>query len=293
MPIAISLDCFTKNMDYPFFIQYGSHDTDLYMHSHADYSELVLVLHGTAIHKVDTESYFIKKGDVFVISNDTLHGYENTNDFRICNIMYRPEKLHSFHSDIRRLPGFHALFMIEPYFTKEHSFQSRLQLQLVDFEYVSNILSHMLEEYQNKTDGWKDMLDSYFANLIVFLSRTYNPSDSHMKPDIINIAKSVSYIESNFTDDISIEALAAQSYLSVRHFTRIFRATYNTTPSNYIQLLRLQHACLLLKNTSYTISEIATRSGFSNSNYFTRQFRDKFRMTPKEYRNLNGKGTAH
>jgi AraC-like DNA-binding protein len=287
MIVAITLDCFTIDKDYPFFIQYGSHDTDLYMHSHADYTELVIVLSGTAIHKVDTESYFIKKGDVFVISNDTTHGYEKTIDFRICNIMFRPERLRTIHSDIRKLSGFHALFMIEPYITRSHSFQSRLQLQLVDFEQVNNILSCMLQEYIQKTDGWKAMMDAYFMNLVVFLSRTYSQPCSYVKCNIINIAKSVSYIESNYTDAISIEALAMQSNLSMRHFTRIFRATYNTTPSNYILLLRLQYACLLLKNTTYNISEIASLSGFNNGNYFTRQFHNNFQVTPKEYRLLN------
>lgn len=285
--ISFQLDNFTSDENYPFFIQYGRHDTDLYMHSHADYTELVIVISGTAIHKVDTESYFIKKGDVFVISNDTTHGYENTNDFRICNIMYQPEKLQSFHSDIRKLLGFHALFMIEPYFTKEHSFQSRLQLKFADFEQVNSILSCMNQEYEQKADGWKPMIDAQFMTLVVFLSRAYSTPDANVKSNILNIAKSVSYIENNYTDTISLEQLALQSNLSVRHFTRIFRATYQTTPSNYILLLRLQHAYLLLKNTKHSISEIAFQSGFNNSNYFTRQFRKNYHMTPKEYRNRN------
>lgn len=284
---SMYLRYFTQDENYPFFIQYGYHDEDLFMHTHADFTELVLVLNGTAMHKVDNESYFIKKGDVFVISNNTSHGYESTHDFHICNIMYRSEKLMSSALDIRKLAGFHALFVIEPYLTMERSFQSRLKLQLADFEQVSNMVVNMIQEYNKKSDGWQTLLNSYFMMLVVMLSRIYSLPSSDEKSDIINIAKSVSYMESNYTDSISIDKLAALSNLSIRHFTRIFRDTYQTTPGNYILSLRMQHASQLLMNTALNISEVAFQSGFCDSNYFTRQFHKNFHMTPRQYRSLN------
>jgi AraC-like DNA-binding protein len=284
--VAMSLDVFTKDTSFPFFIHYGYHDTDLYRHTHRDFSELVIVLNGTALHYVDNDSYQIKKGDVFVISNNTSHGYENTSDFRICNIMYRPELLSS-ETDIRRLSGYHALFVIEPYLSTEHCFQSRLTLQLSDFDETNNIISAMIQEYNHKADGWKTMLTSYFMRLVVFLSRAYSFKSLAEKYDIINIAKSVSYIESHFIDPISIEELAKQTNLSVRHFTRIFRDTYETTPGRYIFTLRMHHACSLLKSSNLTISEIAFQSGFNDSNYFTRRFRTFNGVTPKQFRKLN------
>jgi AraC-like DNA-binding protein len=281
--IEMYLHYFTQDASYPFFIQYGNHDTDLYMHTHADFCELVIVLNGTAMHKVDNESYFIKKGDIFVISNSTAHGYENTNDFHICNIMYRPKLLEAG-ADIRKLAGFHALFVLEPYLTMERSFQSRLKLQLEDFDQVGRMIARMVSEYEKKRDGWKTMLNAHFMMLVVLLSRAYNLPSSDEKSDVINIAKSVSYMESNYASAISIAQLAALSNLSPRHFTRVFHDTYQTTPGNYILQLRLQHACRLLKNSSVSISEAALMSGFNDSNYFSRQFHRFFFMTPRQYR---------
>lgn len=278
---------FTRDAGYPFFIQYGSHDEDVFMHSHADFSELVIVLNGTAMHKVDNESFFIKKGDVFVISDNITHGYEKTNDFRICNIMYRPEALLTSVTDVKKLAGFHALFVIEPYLTIERGFQSRLKLELAEFDQVSSIIASMVHEYGNKAKGWKTLVDAYFMMLVVLLSRAYSMPSPDVKSDIINIAKSVSFIESHYIDPISIEALATKSNLSARHFTRIFRDTYLTTPGNYILSLRMQHACRLLLGSSDSISEVALQSGFNDSNYFTRQFHKQFLMTPREYRNRN------
>lgn len=283
--VAMSLDAFTKDTSFPLFIQYGFHDTDLYRHTHEDFSELVIVLNGSAQHYVDKDSYQIKKGDIFVISNNTSHGYENTSDFRICNIMYRPQLLSS-ETDIRKLPGYHALFVIEPYLSMEHCFRSRLTLQITDFDEVNNIIYTMIQEYNQKADGWKTMMTSYFMRLVVFLSRAYSFPSLTVKYDIVNIAKSVSYMESHFLDPLSIGELAKQSHLSPRHFTRIFRDSYETTPGQYIFTLRMQHACSLLKNSKLTISEIAFQSGFNDSNYFTRRFHSFHGVTPKQYREL-------
>lgn len=75
------LNWFTQDETFPFFIQYGTHDEDLCLHTHADFSELVIVLSGTATHVVDGEEYPIRKGDVFVISNNTAHGYKHPKIF--------------------------------------------------------------------------------------------------------------------------------------------------------------------------------------------------------------------
>ena len=77
------LNWFTQDETFPFFIQYGTHDEDLCLHTHADFSELVIVLSGTATHVVDGEEYPIRKGDVFVIRNNTAHGYKHPKNFHI------------------------------------------------------------------------------------------------------------------------------------------------------------------------------------------------------------------
>ena len=67
------LHYFTNDDSFPFFIQYGIHEDTMFMHGHADFSELVVVLDGSADHVVDNERFPVKKGDVFFIEAGTLH----------------------------------------------------------------------------------------------------------------------------------------------------------------------------------------------------------------------------
>lgn len=281
--ITFTLNNFTENPDFSCFIQYGKHDQDLYMHRHEDYAELVIVQKGTAMHKVNEDTFFVKKGDVFVINKDTRHGYESPVDFEICNIMYKDSLLRLLSNDTRQLMGYCALFMVEPYFSKTHVFESRLSLNMTNFMIVQDILEAMHDEYTHKALGWQDMFMASFTRLVIKLSRLY-ANDQHMNnDDVISIAKSIAYIESNFTESISLDDLAHMSNLSTRHFSRIFKAIFQTTPMAYMQHLRLQLACSLLKSTTLNITEICMRSGFKNVSYFNRKFKEVYQMTPKQY----------
>lgn len=64
-------------------------------------------------------------------------------------------------------------------------------------------------------------------------------------------------------------------------------SSYKSLPE-FIRSLRLEHACgLLLERPDMTISEVATASGFSNLNVFSRYFKAKYMMTPTDFRQLN------
>ncbi|GMK38626.1 AraC family transcriptional regulator [Paenibacillus sp. CCS19] len=279
-----SLGWFTKDEQFPFFIQYGEHDEDLGLHKHLDFSELVIVLNGNATHIVNSESSFIKKGDVFVINEETFHAYKDPHDFKICNIMFRSDFLHTAGPDLRTLNGYQALFILEPFYRSIHSYKSKLSLSIPNLEYVSSLISAMSDEYINKYQGHQTMLKSRFMELVVYLSRQYDHQDKGMNSNLMHLANAISYIEDHYLQPITLEEIASQSDISVRHLNRIFKSYYRTTPIAYLHKLRFERACTMLKQTKLSIADIASDCGFNDSNYFTRQFTKTFGNSPKAYR---------
>ena len=197
--------------------------------------------------------------------------------------MYRHE-IFSAAPDITLCAGFHALFVLEPSITKEHSFQSRLKLRHSDYEAVKALTDIMLNEYESRSECRKTMLISQFMTLAVMLSRLYSFDEMTNEQDIINIARAASYIENHFNEDISVTQLADFSHYSERHFIRMFSKTYHATPLEYIIKLRINHACIMLKNSKLTVSDIASRCGFDDSNYFSRMFKKHMGCSPTLYR---------
>ncbi|AIQ39956.1 helix-turn-helix domain-containing protein [Paenibacillus sp. FSL R7-0297] len=280
----VYLNWFTTDEHFPFFIQYGGHEEDMDLHMHADFSELVIVLKGHASHIVNDEEAFIKKGNVFVINGGTPHAYKDPYDFKICNIMYKADMLKLAGPDLRTLNGYQALFVLEPFYRSINAYKSKMNLPIVSLEYVSSLVAGMISEYEQKHHGYQTMLASRFMELVVYLSRHYDTQEKGVDNSLMHLASAISYIEDHYHEPVTLDTIAAKSDISVRHLNRIFQAYYQTTPIAYIQRLRLEQACSLLKQTRQPITEISYSCGFNDSNYFTRLFKKTYGRSPKAYR---------
>ena len=275
---------FAETEDFPFFIQYGFHDGECYFHGHEDFSELVIVLDGSAFQVVENDAYPITKGDVFVLDKYTHHSYESADNLKICNIMFRPEVIFESLHHIRQSAGFQALFILEPYYTKQHQFCSRLRLNPEDFTSIQKLLAEMIYEHTQKKESWQTLLYAKFLQLCTILSRLYQDYGEDHRSDVVKLATAVAYIEKNYCNAISLADLAHMTGYSERQFHRLFQSAFSMAPSMYITNLRLQRAQLLLKNSGQPIGEISWSCGYSDQNYFSRIFKKYTGLTPTEYK---------
>lgn len=276
------LNYFTQDDSFPFFIDYGGHESSMFMHGHEDFCELVIVLEGSAEHVVEKERFPIRKGDVFVMGKDINHGYDNCRDFHICNIMFRPEALLGGDYDIKQHAGFHALFLLEAQLNTAQGFMSRLHLSHNDYAEIKLLLDAAVSEYREQRAGKRTILLAYFMQIVTKLSRLYDAPEKQR--EIRGMAEAAAFMENHYMDDITIEQVLEISHYSQRHFIRLFSAAYNTTPQKYLMNIRIRRACTLLTETSLPITEIAIRCGFGDSNYFSRAFRKAKGITPSQFR---------
>ena len=278
------LEAFTQDESFPFFIQYGEHEEAMYLHGHDAYLELVIVLAGTAVHVVDGEQYPIERGDVFVIGEETEHGYDTPKDFRICNIMFRRRFLDLTMLDIAGTPGYQALFVLEPQRSRDTGFTSHLRLLPADQMKIGEMLGHLHDEYHGHVPGWQTMVRAEFYRLVVTLSRLYNTNHIGSNAGIVKLAPALAHIEAHFREELTISELAGLAHYSDRQFLRLFKEATGCLPLQYITHLRLQAASLLLKDTDLTVTEIAGRCGYTDSGYFSKLFQREYGVSPKAYR---------
>ena len=93
------------------------------------------------------------------------------------------------------------------------------------------------------------------------------------------------YMAENYTDSaLKISELAKKCDISVKYFRTLFKKIYNTTPTQCLISMRLQHALRLITETNLSITSISQMSGFSDVYYFSKLFKDRFDCSPKEYR---------
>jgi AraC-like DNA-binding protein len=92
------------------------------------------------------------------------------------------------------------------------------------------------------------------------------------------------FLHRRFMEPIRVQDLCLAGNLSARSLHRLFLRHLGENPSDYLRILRIGRACLLLAETDQPISTIAAEAGFSNLANFNRQFREARQMTPKEFR---------
>ncbi len=99
-------------------------------------------------------------------------------------------------------------------------------------------------------------------------------------------------IDADLSRTLRVETLAEQSATSPRHLARRFRAATGHSPQAYIRLRRVQAASRLLESSDQPISTIARQVGYRDPAAFRRAFRQRFDLTPTEYRTRYGWPTS-
>ena len=101
------------------------------------------------------------------------------------------------------------------------------------------------------------------------------------------IKKVCSYVEENLSHDISLETAADFAGVSSFYLSKLFKEEKGETFINYISDKRLEKSRQLLEQTELSIKEITAEVGYNDQNYFSRIFKSKYGLSPKEYRKVN------
>lgn len=109
---------------------------------------------------------------------------------------------------------------------------------------------------------------------------------------ISRINKTFDYIESNLSNQFTLQELAQVASFSKYHFNRIFYGVVGETPFQFITRVRLERAAtLLLSPAMEPISEVASKVGFTDTSIFSRNFKNYFGISASQYRQGKGKNS--
>ncbi|HKW49292.1 MAG TPA: helix-turn-helix domain-containing protein [Gemmatimonadaceae bacterium] len=97
-------------------------------------------------------------------------------------------------------------------------------------------------------------------------------------------AELVAWIPANLRADLSVDALAQRTCLSVRQFSRAFKERFAVTPAEFVEEARLTEACRRLAARRSTIETVARSVGYASDDAFRRAFERRFGVSPRHYR---------
>lgn len=123
----------------------------------------------------------------------------------------------------------------------------------------------------------------YLTLELLHLYRCFSPMGAHavsMPPLLCEI---LSFVDAHFKSVGTVSELAEKYYISNSTLTRLFRTHLHTSPKKYLETKRLAHSRLLLRK-GYSVLDACMESGFSDYSNYIRLFKNRFGITPGEYR---------
>jgi len=266
---------------FPLVVRRMNPQTPTVFHYH-NFMELVFIESGQGLHFAETESYPIAAGDVFIIRKHDTHEYSNTNNLRLINVLFYPDKLALPLKELDNLRGYHALFETKQRPREFYGLKSHLRLDLKQLSYVAGLISSLEQELKDKKPGFSFAAKAFFMLIISFLSRYYEERQIRVRPLLAKISDAIAYIEQNYAKPIHPADLASTVHMSMRNLYRNFKSATGLSPNEYLIRLRVMRGAELLRQGRLNVTETAFQTGFNDSNYFSRQFRKVMGTSPRQ-----------
>lgn len=269
---TLRLNLFEKTA--PLAVVEARGSASIFPHGH-DFTEIVYVEKGAALHVIDGVTQRIGPGDMFVIpvghehrilpAEDTVNFEE---EFQIVNILF----------DARRT-GVDAAGFFGGVFSARRE------------ESAAQAVDMIRREYEKRLPGWEDIAISALGILVGVLARLderrERPPAQEIDMKNRYVSEAVKFFAEHYAERITVGDVAAHVGLSRGYLQRLFKEDTGQTISHSIASLRVQHACELLISTDLSVYEIASQVGFSDANQFHIAFKAFVGVTPKTYRAAN------
>ncbi len=155
--------------------------------------------------------------------------------------------------------------------------------RLSDISLLEHFFRRMHESLMSDSIFGNFRASGYLYDFLIEFYRLTSAKATSASPNSI-IIKVVDYINSNYTEAISLEELCEISGVSKQHLCRLFQSVLNTRPMEYIAKRRIQAAKELLSHTDLSVEDIAEQTGFCSGSYFCKLFRRYEGITPTQFR---------
>ncbi|WP_269538011.1 helix-turn-helix domain-containing protein [Cerasicoccus fimbriatus] len=255
-------------------------------HEH-EFVEIALVIGGKGVHVTGQYRHNIGRGDVLVIRGQRSHFYEQTRKLSLINIMFAEDLLRESTLRIGALDGFHPLFTFEFTRWEQREYTGHFRLGESDLRASVDCING-IETELNLGGIESDYLARCRLQILLgMLARCYGRSEQSPSNLDRRLGEVLTRIDKYPHVPYTVTDMALDAGMSKRSLLRYFKKATDQSPTAYVLKKRIQLAEILLKEArADTMTDIAFHCGFSDSNYFSRLFKQHTGMSPRQYRQL-------
>lgn len=228
--------------------------------------EMVVMLSGESLATADSKSAILKKNDIYIAF---------------------PNQIHFYHD---RIKSKHILIIFSPEIVGEYKalFDNNIPASPVVQNAAKN--PHLmwaveaLKRVENERPPYAD--EHIRGLLLVILSELFNnmPFEAAPKYDSNILKQVIEYCSKNYAQDITLSSIAEDLHVSKYYVSHLFGKKLKISFSDYINTMRIKHACELLNRKDMSVIDIGFSVGYNSTRSFNRCFKNICGVSPKEYR---------
>ena len=234
------------------------------MHVH-DAVEIICITRGNVKLTVDGIACSMGPGDIAAAFPSTPHSYDDVPpDAQGLTLIFVPETIREF------IPTFRTTRPVSPFLPSKNKAPE-----------LDGIIQKLLDiSAQSNPSLRTAYLHVFLAHLMqcLELRSMENGTEQGMSHRLLH------YISEHFTEPLSLESVAHALGISRIHVSHIFSQQLRIKFRQYINTLRIERACSLLRDPAYSVSQVAYMCGYENPRTFHRAFQAQCQCTPREYR---------
>lgn len=241
--------------------------------------EIIMPVEGCYQVIVRRHSCHLKTGDILILPAGELHSLVAPPDGVRFILLFELSPLSELHNFPNLLP-----LLSSPLYFSAHETD-------LFYQTLKNLLLNIYNEYMNNDSFSEFKIYSFLLQLFAEIGRhhiekntIFSTSSVYKQLEYIDKFNLVfQYINTHYTEPLTLEHIANLACFSKYHFSRLFKQYTGTTFYNYLTFRRIRRAEELLSSAGYSIIDVALASGFSSVTTFNRAFKRLKNCTPTEY----------
>ncbi|KMK75479.1 AraC family transcriptional regulator [Alkalihalobacillus pseudalcaliphilus] len=235
--------------------------------------ELLYITEGTLTISINSDTYEVKPGDLIIVNSNELHkGVTAHKDVSYYCMIVDTTSLHN---------SFIETYTQNRTLTQPNDY-TLIKNMIRDDLHVKSTMDNLISEQSSKKMGYELFVKSSVIYLIGYLIRNYGAKQLNEQTyttrlkNLNRLNKVLEYIDTNYSDSLTVDTAAKMSNLSPYYFCRLFKTATGRSFVQYVNERRIEKAHMLLTKTDLSIMEVALQTGFNDANYFSRAYK-KFR----------------
>jgi AraC family L-rhamnose operon transcriptional activator RhaR/AraC family L-rhamnose operon regulatory protein RhaS len=264
--------------DFPFDIYRATGKKQpVFLHQH-DFLEINLISSGRGVNFIDYRQYPMQEGDLFVINHREHHIAVSEGSLEMTVITFKPnllgENAISNHAYLR------------PFFGDSPR-ENRIPLDMDNLNEIKSLVEKIWMDWREHTAGYQLFIRARMMELLAYIVKagasepeTRRDSDREYE----RIRPALEWLNDHYAETVRLEKLAQLSCMSRTYFCDCFKKVMGVTTSRYLETLRINAACFLLKTETIPIIEIGALCGYPNVSNFNHAFKRVCGISPGAFR---------